>query len=148
MIEYRNTVFPVESNSTDTKNQLQLNWKDWLFHLTILILILIASIVTFLLLTNSNDIDYSYKIEFTILHIGIGLFVVIKVLGDLQGVYLFFGFFRNPFYPTNCLNSSTEEKQAFSLNQNKLFFKIIKYIRIILIRIGKLAFYLKENLIC
>ena len=137
-----NTIYPAETKTLGdqtSKSQQKishLNWKDWLFHLFMILFVLASSIIPFELLYNTTDYTYIYRIQIIILHICIGLFVAIKVLGDLQGVYLFFGIFRNPFYPTNCINSSVKKNQTVSINQNRLFFKIIKYLRIILIRIS------------
>ena len=131
-----NSIYPADiSNSETNKNKnLGLDWKDWLFHFIFISLVLITSIVSFLL-SEQNASSYSLQIETTLLYIGIGIFIIVKILGDLQSVYIFFGIFRNPLFPKNCLNSSVTISQSVSINQHKLFFKIIKYIRIILIRI-------------
>ncbi len=138
-----NTVYPAEAKILADKkinnqsNVSHLSWKDWAFHFVIIALILVSSIVPFVSLqSNKSGYSYFYKIEMIILNICIGLFVLIKVLSDLQGVYLFFGLFRNPFYPTNCMNSSVTKNQIVSINQNRIFFKLIKYLRIIFIRVG------------
>lgn len=137
----RKKIYPkdpsLEESESKSADQISI-WKDLLYHFIMICLILLVSILSFQLLTNIRDLDYAYSVEYIILHVCIGFFVLAKVLGDLQSVYIFFGMFRNPFYPTNCLNSPTDKYQIVSINQDKIFFKITKYLRVIILRIGKL----------
>ena len=96
-----------------------------------------CAIIPFISINNASNIDTLriFQIETILLYICIGLFLICKILADLQGVYLFFGLIRNPFYPINCLSGSFLAKNHKSVNEKRFFFQIIKYLRLIIIKI-------------
>ncbi|CAF0745830.1 unnamed protein product [Brachionus calyciflorus] len=118
------------------KRKYPFNWKDCLYHLIMLILTITISVVIF---TVFNAEFFSYEdpflVETIMLYISIGIFIICKIFGDLQSVFLFFGLIRNPFYPKNSLSLNLSTKNPRTINQNKIFFRILKYIRLILLKI-------------
>ena len=61
----------------------------------------------------------------------ISIVVVLKVLGDIQGVYVLFGLFRNPFYP-----ASIHSTRPFLSSKRRL--AVISMVYHILLRSGML----------
>jgi hypothetical protein len=128
-----------KTNQISYMNKFPFNFKDWFYHLVLYSLTIFIVIIVYLVFTANNfTINFAFQIETYFLYAGIGLFFIVKIFSDLQGVYFFFGLFRNPFYAEQCLSCSLKKEQKFSINSNKLFFKFLKYIRLILIRISKL----------
>lgn len=115
-----------------------LNWKDWLYHSLIVLLALAVSVVTFILFDlNFTSSDTPFLIETILLYISLGILIVIKITGDFQSVFIFFGLIRNPFYPKYALSQSISKKipSPKTINEGKIFFLILKYTRILLIKI-------------
>ncbi len=121
-----------------TTNEPIYKCLDWLYH-SIMLVLIIGCVVSVILILDTTKCPRSTSlvIQTSLLYSGIAVFVLVKILGDLQRVYCIFGLIRNPFYPKECLSSSinSNKKQIESVNQNKLHFKIAKYTRISLLRI-------------
>ncbi len=138
------SVTPSDENASNSNsNKISINeplYKstDWLYHFIMLVLVIGCVVAVFLLLDSTKcPRSTSFVIQISLLYSGIGVFVLIKLLSDLQRVYCFFGLVRNPFYPKECLSSSlhASKKQIKSINENKLHFKMAKYARVTLLRI-------------
>lgn len=136
-------VAPIDKNapkSTKNKKEYPLDWKEWVYHLILFLLNTTVAVVIFTVFNaNFTSTTTPLEIEQILLYICVGIFVLCKVFGDLQAVYIFFGLIRNPFYPKNSLsiNLMTSKKSndsPVSINQNKIFFKLLKYVRLFLIR--------------
>jgi len=100
-------------------------------------IVVAISAIIFGVFTSVNlDKTTAFNIEQILLYIGMGIFILCKLLADLQSVYIFFGLIRNPFYPKNCLSDSikSSKQKQLSINQNKIFFKLSKYLRLGLMR--------------
>jgi hypothetical protein len=144
-INKNSVVVPVTTNNKQENQNINDNkgrafvhsiLKYFINHLIMIVLTLTCSIVPYLLIINSNySINSIYQIQSILLYICIGLFLVCKILADLNSVYIFFGLIRNPFYPINCISSMNLIQSAKSINQKRMFFIIIKYLRLILIKI-------------
>ena len=137
-ISYSN-MNPNQSNQHDREFPFKLT--DWLYHILILILGVVISAIIFALFTNNSvNTNTAFQLETYILYACMGLFILSKIFADLQGVYVLFGLFRNPFYPKNCLSSNltkkANEKIQLTINQKRMFFSIIKNLRMIIIRIA------------
>lgn len=110
--------------------------KHLIYHLVMIILTVVCAILPYILTVNSNYSTNSiFQIETILLYVCIGLFLVCKILADLNSVYIFFGLIRNPFYPINCISNMNLSSSAKSINEKRTFFIIIKYLRLILIKI-------------
>ena len=121
------------------RNEFPFSWKDWLYHTFMLCSTILSVLIVYLTFQTYkvNERDAFY-VQTCLLYCGLGLVLIVKVCSDLQRVYVCFGLFRNPFYPHQCLSSSLKKEQKHSLNENKLFFKLLKFTRLVLIRIGKI----------
>lgn len=114
----------------------QYNWKDWTFHFVMIILVNLITVLTYILLKSSSANQAAlFTLETSFLYAGLGLFVAIKLLGDVQRVYIIFGLIRNPFYPKNSLSASSSSSTMKSVNEKRVAFTVVKYIRLVLLRI-------------
>lgn len=87
----------------------------------------------------SQDVGTSHTANFEAFgFVFICMVVVIKVLGDIQGVYLFFGILRNPFYP-----KSIHTRHQFLVRKRHLAVASLFYH--ILLRYGKYIVYIILN---
>lgn len=128
----------ISSGSTETIiNDFPFSVVEWIYHIIMLILSIAVPVIIYSIFSASfgnqkriNQLD----IEIILLYICIGLFVLSKILADLQRVYIFFGLIRNPFYPKNCISSTISNKKQLSINQNRKFFAFIKYLRLFILR--------------
>ena len=130
-----------QNKSKQHTSEFPFNLIDWLYHIIMLILVVAFSTIIFALFSSNNvDKDTAFRIETYILYLCMGLFILSKIFADLQGVYVFFGLFRNPLYPKNCLSlnitKKANEKSQLTINQKILFFRIIKNIRLLILRIA------------
>lgn len=114
----------------------QYNWKDWTFHFVMIILVNLITVLTCLLLKSSSINQAAlFTLETSLLYAGLGIFGAIKLLGDVQRVYVIFGLIRNPFYPKHSLSDSCSSSTMKSVNEKRVAFTIVKYIRLVLLRI-------------
>ena len=120
-------------------NEFPFSWKDWVYHTIMLCLTVLSVLVVYLTFQayKVNEQDAFY-VQTGLLYCGLGLFLIVKVCGDLQRVYVCFGLFRNPFYSQQCLSSSLKKEQKHSLNENKPVFKMLKFTRLVLIKMSKI----------
>lgn len=127
-------------NNNDNKEKKRANlsiiiFKNIFYHIVMLLLVISSSIIPYMIITSSNlNLSSIIQIETTLLYICVGLFIICKILSDLNSVYIIFGLVRNPFYPISC-NSLELAKNAKSIHQKKLVFVFCKYLRLFLIKI-------------
>ncbi len=130
-----NQVSIQNSSKKKISNPSLFNWYTVLYHLIMISLVIIISAVIFGVFTSVNlNKTTAFNIEQIMLYVGMGIFIICKLVADLQSVYIFFGLIRNPFYPKNCLSDSAVKSKQLSINQNKKFFKFLKYFRLGLLR--------------
>ena len=111
-----------------------INWKDWMYHFLILFLVITVSVVTFVMFDlNFTSSDTPFLVETVLLYISLGFLIIVKITGDLQSAFIFFGLVRNPFYPKYAL--SKQKFAAKTVNEGKFFFLILKYTRLLFIKI-------------
>ncbi len=125
--------FKSKPQSGSGLNECHYSWRDWVFHLVMVISVNASVLLTYLLLKSSSKSPFTLGME--LLYTGIALFVAVKLLGDVQRVYVFFGLFRNPFYPKCSLSCGGSNVDVKSVNEKRVAFQIIKFIRLALLRI-------------
>ncbi len=140
-VEPANAEFLVQEKRTEVKQickkQLPFSIVDWIFHLTLFLLVLGCTFIIFFVFTQTNmEKQAAFNLENYLLYTGIGIYFICLILSNFQTVYLFFGLFRNPFYPKNTLSEQKFNKKGqLAINQNRRFFKTIKYVRLFLLRL-------------
>lgn len=128
----------IKEKSKKSVTTFPLNWKDWLYHFFILLFTMTISVVIFTVFdANFKSYETPFLIETILLYISIGVFLIVKISGDLQGVFLFFGLVRNPLYPKYALSRSLPKQNSStkSINSDNKFLIVLKYIRLVLIKI-------------
>ena len=140
--------------------QCPMTWQDCMFHSIMVmatVVISVVIIVVFNLVFSNSLTSTPFLIETILLYICIFIFIICKFCGDFQSVYLFYGLIRNPFFPKESISTTVpiqttkksknnksvkkelfkaekKKKPVYSINHHKPFFRLVKYIRIILIR--------------
>lgn len=108
---------------------------EWLHHLILIFLVLVTSLVVFglfdLFLTSKEQ---AFQIMNILLHVCIAFYLTCKLIGDLQNVYLFFGMFRNPLYPRECL-TRTFEGSIRSVSQSQTILQHLRVVRLVILRL-------------
>ncbi len=125
--------------------------KRLVYHVIMLVLTVFCAIFPYSLVSNSSNysINNVFQTQTVLLYVCIGIFVTSQMLASLQGVYILFGLVRNPFYPINCLSSSSTFKGKRSVNESRFFFTLIKYVRMGLLKlIGPLLLCAVVSLDC
>ena len=114
---------------TSKDNSVQHCWsvKDLFIHVAMLVLGVTVAGLSFHFSANSSKTMFD-----AFGYIFISLVVLIKFLGDIQGVYVVFGFFRNPLYP-----ASIESLEAFKSRKRCLMY--LGFVRHILLVYGMLG---------
>ncbi len=124
--------------------EFPLNWKDWLFHLVMFVLNFAVALVIICVFNQVfTTTQTPFLIETILLYVCLATFVLCKICGDFQSVYWFFGLVRNPFYPKEAISAEVRSKKPkrntsdkqHSVNGNRVLFKLLRYLRIILLRI-------------
>ena len=143
-----NDVSSTSLSSTTTKSvdgarasdKLSFKWFDWSFGYFMFLMALVASILPFCLTYYlETTSDSKFQAQQILLYIGLGLFVLSKMLGDIQSVYVFFGLIRNPLYPKSALSGANEKKRkkksAHSIKDDRILFKVCRYGRVFIIKV-------------
>ncbi|EDV29124.1 uncharacterized protein TRIADDRAFT_37100 [Trichoplax adhaerens] len=124
-----------------------MGWKlgtaDYIIH--VVMLVLVTSIATATSIISINSIITAATktiINSVLMYTLIALLILIKITGDLQGVYLFWGLLPNPFYPR-----SADTKEKFLKRKKQMKFLGILY-RVLLLIVAPLLMlaYLGLNL--
>lgn len=109
--------------------------KEIIYNIIMPIATITCSMLIFNIFTSSSlSITSAFQVEISLLYTCMGLFVLLKICSDLQQVYIIFGLVRNPFYPKNCLNDNLDSKSHLTINHNRMFFRILKYTRIVILK--------------
>ena len=117
---------------------ISIDTKALVYHILMIILTIACSMSIYNLFdSNYLTINVTFQIEIALLYACICLFVIITICSKLQNIYLF-GLFRNPLYPKYSLNETINADYEFTINYRKKGFQVLKYIRIILLKFGKL----------
>ncbi|RDD42993.1 Pecanex-like protein 4 [Trichoplax sp. H2] len=133
--------------SSQSSSVSTMGWKlgtaDYIIH--VVMLVLVTSIATATSIISINSIITAATktiINSVLMYTIIALLILIKITGDLQGVYLFWGLLPNPFYPR-----SADTKEKFLKRKKQMKFLGILY-RVLLLIVAPLLMlaYLGLNL--
>lgn len=110
-------------------------FKQVIYHLVVFLATIGVSMLVYNLFTfyNITKTD-AFQVEQIILYISLGILILSKLFGDLQSIYLLFGYIKNPFYKINDSPITHDKAKYRTVNESQLIFVLLKILKILLLK--------------